>query len=88
LKERYQRSGREIQFRLFELYDLEEDATARVSYASLATQFGVTPANVTNYLSAARRDFKRVVLDKLREITATEDEFRREARELLGVDLR
>jgi RNA polymerase sigma factor (sigma-70 family) len=88
LRERYQTTGRGVQFRLFELYDLEEDAAARTSYASLATQFGVTPANVTNYLSAARRDFKRVVLDKLREITATEDEFRREARELLGVDLR
>jgi hypothetical protein len=77
-----------MQFRVFELYDLDEDGDAKSSYASLATQFGVSPANVTNYLSAARRDFKRVVLDKLREITATEDEFRREARELLGVDLR
>ena len=88
LRERYQKTGREIQFRLFELYDLEEDTAAQTSYASLATQFGVSPANVTNYLAAARRDFKRVVLDKLRELTATEDEFRREARELLGVELR
>jgi len=88
LKERYQKTGRELQWSMFELYDLEEDVAAKISYASLATQFGVTPANVTNYLSAARRDFKRVVLDKLREITATDDEFHREARELLGVDLR
>jgi RNA polymerase sigma factor (sigma-70 family) len=89
LRQRYQSSGREVQFRLFELYDLEDHSGAsKTSYATLATQFSLTPITVTNYLSAARRDFKRVVLDKLREITATDEEFRREARELLGVDLR
>ena len=88
LRERYQNTGREVQFRLFELYDLEDEVAGKLSYASLATQFGLTPAHVTNYLSAARRDFKRVVLDKLREITGSEDEFRREARELLGVEVR
>jgi len=41
---------------------------------------------VTNYLAGARREFRRIVLDKLRELTATDDEFRREARMLLGVD--
>jgi hypothetical protein len=41
---------------------------------------------VTNYLALARREFRRTVLEKLRELTATDEEFRREARSLLGVD--
>jgi hypothetical protein len=43
---------------------------------------------VTNHLAWARREFRRVVLDTLREMTASEDEFRREARDLLGLDAR
>ena len=76
-------SGRTLHFQLFERYDLSDD---EVSYASLASDFGLDTATVNNYLAAARRDFRRVVLEKLREITATDEEFRTEARSLLGVD--
>jgi len=57
----------------------------RVSYESLAREFGLTTTEVTNYLAAARREFRKIVLAKLREVTATEAEFRSEARSLLGV---
>ncbi len=40
---------------------------------------------MTNFLALARREFRRIVLEKLREITATDREFREEARSLLGV---
>jgi hypothetical protein len=33
----------------------------------------------------ARREFRRIVLEKLREITSTDREFREEAKSLLGV---
>ena len=75
-------SGRAVHFQLFERYDLNDD---NVSYALLAQEFGLEPATVNNYLAAARRDFRRIVLEKLREITATDEEFRTEARSLLGV---
>jgi hypothetical protein len=87
LRERYQSSGRNVHFQLFEAYDLKDDASA-VSYASLAKAFNLDPATVNNYLAATRRDFRRIVLDKLREITATDEEFRTEARSLLGVDVK
>ena len=80
-------SGRTVHFQLFERYDLSDD-NADVSYASLGQEFGLEPATVNNYLAAARRDFRRIVLEKLREITATDDEFRTEARSLLGVDVK
>src|SRR5690349_20147259 len=76
-------SGRNLHFQLFERYDLSDD---NVSYASLARDFELDTATVNNYLAAARRDFRRVVLEKLREITATDEEFHTEARSLLGVD--
>ena len=83
LRQSCEQSGRVVHFQLFERYDLSDD---EVSYASLATEFKLDIATVNNYLAAARRDFRRIVLEKLREITATDEEFRSEARSLLGVD--
>lgn len=87
LRQRYEDTGKQIHFELFARYDLAEDGAENLSYATLAEEFGLTPATVTNYLAAARRDFRRIVLEKLREITATKEEFQNEARSLLGVDV-
>ncbi len=88
LRERCEASGRMVHFKLFEAYDLRDEGESTVSYASLAKTFDLDPATVNNYLAATRRDFRRIVLDKLREITATDEEFRTEARSLLGVDVK
>lgn len=86
LRRRCDETGRSVHFQLFERYDLGDDPN--VSYASLAQQFNLEPATVNNYLAAVRREFRRVVIEKLREITATDEEFRAEARALLGVDVK
>jgi len=39
-------------------------------------------------LAFARREFRRCILDQLREMTPTEEEFRCEAQALLGVSVR
>jgi hypothetical protein len=88
LRERCQSSGRNVHFQLFEAYDLNDDDATTVSYASLAKRFHLDATTVNNYLAATRRDFRRIVLDRLREITATDEEFRTEARSLLGVDVK
>lgn len=85
LRQRCEDSGKSVHFQLFERYDLVEDG---VSYASLAKEFELDQTTVTNYLAAARRDFRRIVIEKLHEITATEEEFRNEARSLLGVEVK
>ncbi len=79
--------GKEVHFRLFERYDLDDSVEPLLSYEQLAGEFGISVTDVTNYLTFARCAFRRIVLEKLRETTATEEEFRREARSLLGVDL-
>ena len=86
LRSQCKQSGKEIYFELFERYDLDQDEI--VTYAALGEEFGLDTQTVNNYLAAARRDFRRIVIDKLREITATEEEFQNEARSLLGVDVK
>lgn len=77
--------GKQTHFRLFEIYDLEDGGEKRPSYAELAKQFGIAATDVTNHLAFARREFRRISLERLREMTSSEEEFRREARALLGV---
>ena len=81
-------AGKETHLRVFERYVLDADDEApKLSYKDLAAEFDVSTTDVTNYLALARREFRRIVLEKLRELTATDEEYRREARALLGVDL-
>jgi len=78
--------GKKTHFRLFEIYDLEDAETQRPDYAELAARFKIAVTDVTNYLAFARREFRRIALEKLREMTASEEEYRREARALFGVE--
>lgn len=75
-----------IHFELFQRYDLE-DADSKPSYTQMAREHGLSVTDVTNYLAFARREFRRCVLDQLREMTATDEEFRCEAQALLGVEV-
>ena len=79
-------SGKTKQFAVFQRYDLDDHVAARPTYAQLAAELGVPATQVTNYLAFARRELRRLVLDRLRAVCASDDEFRLEARELLGVD--
>jgi RNA polymerase sigma factor (sigma-70 family) len=91
LRRHYAEKGSEVYFQLFEIYDLRDEPdndAGKVSYAALADQFGLTSIEVTNYLAAARRQFRKLVLTRLRELTASEEEFQREARALLGVEIK
>lgn len=77
--------GRQTMFEVFARYDLA-DPEARPSYDDIATALGLTTAAVTNHLAAMRREFRAIVLDRLREITGSEEEWEAEARRLLGGD--
>jgi RNA polymerase sigma factor (sigma-70 family) len=85
LREECQQRGKAMHFRLLEFYDVDE-AGKEFTYEDVARQFSLKTSDVTNYLAYARREFRRVVLEQLREMTGSEEEFRREARTLLGVD--
>ncbi len=88
LRAHYTHGGREKYFLVFERYDLEASASGeRLTYSDLARELGLRPTDVTNYLAAARRQFRAFVLERLRELTATDEEFSDEAKRLLGVDV-
>ena len=84
LREHCTQSNRALTFRVFERYVLEEEAAERPSYAELAAELGIKVSDVTNYLAFARREFRRLLLEKLQEITGSEEEFEAESRALLG----
>jgi DNA-directed RNA polymerase specialized sigma24 family protein len=74
-------------FLLFTRYDVDPDGDGpRPTYAALAREIGRPVTDVTNELAWARRAFREIVLDLLRTICATDEEFRAEARDLLGID--
>ena len=75
---------RERTFRLFEEYDLSGDA--EISYEQLAAEYAIPITDVTNALSWARREFRRIALERLREICGSDEEFHRAARAVFGSD--
>ena len=75
--------GRSVAFQLFEKYDLEEHSD--LSYEALAGEFAIPVTTVTNSLSWARREFRRLALERLREVCGSEDEFVRESRNIFGL---
>ena len=82
LRSACERDGKLKQFAVFETYDLDDDRG--VSYRELAVRFDLPETQVTNHLAAMRRRFRELVLEALREVTASERELRQEARALFG----
>src|SRR5882672_7025693 len=71
-------------YHLFEAYDL--DGNEKLSYDQLGKDYGISVTDVTNALAWARREFRRIALDRLRELCGSENEFQREARAAFGWD--
>jgi hypothetical protein len=84
LRELCEQRERARTFRVFESYDLE--GHDKVSYEQLAHEYGIPVSDVTNALAWARREFRKIALDRLRELCGSENEFQREARAAFGWD--
>jgi len=85
LRRACQGTPRQIRFDVFERYDLKPRGEAdRPSYRAVATELDLPLTQVTNHLAWARRELRRLVLERLKFLTATDAEFRAEAEELFG----
>jgi RNA polymerase sigma factor (sigma-70 family) len=84
LKAECEERGKQLHFRLLEFYDIE-DAGKELTYEQVAQQFELKTTDVTNYLAYARRELRRIVLEQLREMTGSDEEFQRESQTLLGM---
>jgi RNA polymerase sigma factor (sigma-70 family) len=81
LREAARQKGKDVPLRVFEDHDLQEEPA---TYAELARRYGIPETSVTNYLAWARRELRRLLLDRLARVTGGDRDFRREACGLLG----
>jgi RNA polymerase sigma factor (sigma-70 family) len=82
LRETCAAAGKERRFEVFERYDLR--GGEGLTYARLGEELGLPATQVTNHLSWARRELRRILLDRLRRVCGSEEELAAEARDLLG----
>jgi RNA polymerase sigma factor (sigma-70 family) len=88
LKAQSEAAGKSVAFAMFQSYDLgATDSPEPPSYQDLANKHGVTVETVTNYLAAMRREFRRIVLAEIRELTSSDEEYREEVRAILGINV-
>jgi RNA polymerase sigma factor (sigma-70 family) len=83
LRASYASQSRELDLALFDAYELA--AGERPSYAELAIYFRVPVTMVTNRLAGVRRALRARLAENLREITASEEEYRDESYRIFGV---
>ena len=70
--------GKQLQFRIFEAYDLADGE--HPSYAELALQHGIPETSVTNHLAWVRRILRGFVIGRLRGTTSGPRELHEEMR--------
>ena len=78
LRARCEGSDKQLQFRVFQDYDLADGE--RPSYAELGVRHGIPETSVTNYLAWARRMLRGFVTERLRGTTSGARELREEMR--------
>lgn len=84
LRQHCEAQGKQEHLRIFERFHLEDDAPP--SYDAVAEELGLSAITVQNRLAYARRHFRRLTFDVLRELTANDEELRLEARTVLGIE--
>ncbi len=82
LRKESEAKGVEVRFRVFEQYDLTGDDTSRPGYDELARRHGLAVTTVTNHLAWARREIRRLLLERLARVTGGDGELRRETQDL------
>jgi len=78
--------GKQKAFALFESYDL--DGEENTSYADLAARLEMSVTDVNNHIAWARREFRKIALERLQALCGSEEEFARESQSLFGEPLK
>jgi RNA polymerase sigma factor (sigma-70 family) len=84
LDERLTAGGKAKHAALFRAFHVGDNAP---SYADAATTHACSVTDVTNWLHAARKEFRKVALELLRELTIDDDDFAAEAMAVFGIDV-
>jgi RNA polymerase sigma factor (sigma-70 family) len=84
LKQELETAGKKQHLEIFQRFYLASDDPP--SYAAIATELKIAVHDVTNRLHYARKRFRAAALEVLRDLTASEEEWREEAKAVLGVE--
>ena len=87
LREAAEERGRGFVVELLQEYDLGESTGERKTYQEMAEERSLTVHQVTNGLHWARKQFRALFLQELRDQVSSEEELREEAWELFGMRL-
>jgi RNA polymerase sigma factor (sigma-70 family) len=83
LRAHCEQSGKQLQFQLFQEYDLAEGD--RPAYAELARRHQIPVTSLNNHLAWSRRMLRAYLTGRLRGVTSGDREWRAEIRAALGV---
>lgn len=81
---RFEASGRGVQFKVFEAYDLSAPGDEKVSYTNVARHFGLKEGDVRNHLFAVREAVRAEIRVGLAGTTSDERALEDEWNELFG----
>lgn len=84
LRQELEAAGKQQHLTIFERFYLASDDPP--SYAAIAKELGIAVHDVTNRLHYARKRFRAASLEVLRDLTASDEEWREEAKAVLGVE--
>ena len=84
LDERLTAAGKPTHAALFRAFHVGDGAP---SYAEAAAEHGCSVTDVTNWLHGARKEFRKIALELLRELTIDDDDFAAEAMAVFGIDV-
>ena len=84
LDERLTAAGKPTHAALFRAFHVGDSAP---TYAEAAAEHGCSVTDVTNWLHGARKEFRKIALELLRELTLDDDDFAAEAMAVFGIDV-
>jgi RNA polymerase sigma factor (sigma-70 family) len=76
-------AGKPVHAALFREFHVGDPPT----YADAAARHGISVTDVTNWLHVARKEFRSLALELLRELTVDDEEFAAEAKAVFGIDV-
>ena len=78
--------GKLLHFKLFQRFDLQERSSGEtLTLEQLAQEFSLSTTEAARCLSDTHQSLNTIVLDLLRSLTSSNNEFRQEARTLFGL---
>ncbi|MBI4243569.1 MAG: sigma-70 family RNA polymerase sigma factor [Planctomycetes bacterium] len=85
LKTKLAEDGKEVYFKVFENYDLNNSEDLNPTYINIAEKLGIKDSDVRNYLVHARRELRKILKKEISEYVLDKSEIDNELKFLLSI---